>query len=115
KRAQFAGADIIDHNRYSTKHDLHLSCEQVGHPTAAIRDMKHVNAGLRHEQFARDVAQGPGAERGHVDLARIGLGMAINSGTVLAGRDGVTAITKAERATPATATMSSMKLKLSLS
>jgi len=31
------------------------------HPTAAIRDMKHVNAGPRHEQFARDVAQGPGA------------------------------------------------------
>ncbi len=50
-------------------------------------------------------------------LIRSGLALAyaMNSGTVMAGKDGLTTITLATRVMPPTGAMSRMKLKLSLS
>ena len=54
---------------------LHLSAEQIGKRAAAVRHVKHVDAGHQLGQFGRDMGRGPVARRGDVEFAGIGFGI----------------------------------------
>src|SRR5262249_48921232 len=73
--AQHAALDVLDARGDGAENDLHLSAEQIGNVTAAIRNVDQVDTGLHLEPFAEDVGDGPAAGRSHDDLARIGLGV----------------------------------------
>ena len=51
--------DVRNRHRYWTKYDLHLSAEQIGSETAAIRDVNQVDAGHHLEQLAGDMVALP--------------------------------------------------------
>src|SRR5262249_10196584 len=75
QRAQHAAPDVLDARGYGAENDLHLSDQQIGNVTAAIRNVDQVDTGHHLEPFAEDVGHGPAAGRSHVDLARTGLGV----------------------------------------
>src|SRR5262249_29854373 len=75
ERAQHAAPDVLDARGYGAENNLHLSAQQIGNITAAIRNVNQVDTGHHLEPFAEDVGHGPAAGRSHVDLARIGPGV----------------------------------------
>ena len=76
-RPQLAGADLRQCRHHHVDADLHLPADQIGHHrrAAAIGHVHHVDAGHHLEQLAGEVRRRAGPERGHADLARIGLGV----------------------------------------
>src|SRR6516164_3729617 len=66
---------MLNQLRYRTKHGLHLSAEQIWQETAAIRDVKQVDACHHREQLSEDMGRTSNACRRIVDLARIGFGV----------------------------------------
>src|ERR1700730_4161499 len=61
--------------RYLTKNGLNLSAEQIGQETAAIRDVKQVDACHHLEQLSEDMGRTSNSCRRIVDFARIDLGL----------------------------------------
>ena len=95
---------------------LHLSAEEIGQrrPGAAIRHVQHVDAGHHLEQLAGHVDRGSDAAGREVDLARIGLGVGDELGTLVAGTAGFTSITFGTRMMPATGAMSRTNVETEL-
>ena len=77
KRTQLAGPDLFNSQGCAGEEDLHLSANQVRQcgPTAPIGHVNHVDARHHLEQLAGHVARSCDARRGHVEFARIGLGV----------------------------------------
>ncbi len=77
ERAQRTSLDVLQRIRHGVDPGLHPAGEHVGDQrhAAAIRHVHDVGAGRELEQFDRQMADGAGAERAHVDLAGIGLGV----------------------------------------
>ena len=75
QRTELACADQFDRGRQRAEIHLHLSAEQIGKRAAAVRHVKHVDAGHQLGQFGRDMGRGPVARRGDVEFAGIGFGI----------------------------------------
>jgi len=65
------------HQEAFQKKHLHLAAQQVGDcgSAAKIWSVDHFDSGHHFEQLARDMLHSAAAARGHVDLARIVLGI----------------------------------------
>ena len=65
-----------ERSRQHVEHHLHLAAHQVGERrrAAPVGHVGQLGAGHHLEQFARQMHRGADAGRGHVDLARVGLG-----------------------------------------
>ena len=68
---------MVDRQDDLVEHDLDLAFEQIGdrRRVAAIRHVQHVDAGHHLEQFAGEMRRRADAARGHVEFARMRLGI----------------------------------------
>ena len=98
------------------EHDLHLSANEIGEGGAAPRYgtwTKSTPATILNSSPAT-WTEVPMPAEPMLILPGLAFAYATNSGTVLAGKDGLTTITLAPRWILATGTMSRMKLNVSL-
>ena len=86
---------MFDCQTRDDEHDLDLPGNQVGYRrrSTAIRHVDHVDASHRFEQFAGDMCPVPMPADAMLILPGLVFAWAMNSGTDLAGTDGLTAMT----------------------
>ncbi len=78
QRLELARLDLRHGRGQVVEHHVHVAAHHVqqGRTRAAVGHVQHVGAGHALEQFAREVDGGAVAAGGHVELARMGLGVA---------------------------------------